>query len=194
MTAGAKATLTRRRKRPRLHLRLIKGALVPADHVSVEMIRRRGWRVGDVLAADLSKPRNPQFNRLVHALGLMCADQIDDFAGLDGHAVIKRIQIEGDIGCETVMVRAGGLWAQVTDHVVRVLGESARPALVLIANLMGQTDIPVRVPRSLAFSEMEEGEFHELYRRMADYIARTYWPDLDAPTIQDMAELMPAAA
>ena len=56
-------------KRERILLRVERGALVPADAHSQQRLRERGYRVGDVLAAELAKPRSPGFWRLAHRIG-----------------------------------------------------------------------------------------------------------------------------
>ena len=45
-------------KRERILLRVERGALVPADAHSQQRLREKGYRVGDVLAAELAKPRS----------------------------------------------------------------------------------------------------------------------------------------
>ena len=69
-------------KRERILLRVERGALVPADAHSQQRLRERGYRVGDVLAAELIKPRHPGFWRLAHRIGTLCAQNIDAFSSL----------------------------------------------------------------------------------------------------------------
>lgn len=153
------------RKPERLLLTVAKGALVPGDGYTAKRLRERGYKVGDILLADLRKPRNPGFHRLAHRLGQLAADSIEEFDGLDGHQVLKRIQIEAGIACDEVPLK-----------------------LPVIGN------ITYRVPRSLSFSNMDEAEFKETVRQMSEYIARAYWPSLTGEQIEAMAEAMPEAA
>lgn len=149
----------------RVALRFEKGALIPADQYSVDLIRNRGYKVGDLVFADLAKPRNPRFFRLAHAFGKLCAENIDAFEGMSAHKVLKRIQIEGDIACNTMKVT------------IPIYGE-----------------IDYREPQSLAFESMDEGRFTEVFKAMCEYVCRTYWPDCTPEQVASMAETMPAAA
>lgn len=147
--------------RQKIFLRVIKGALVPADDAALDALRSRGFQRGDILQADLTKLRNPKFNRLVHAIGQLVVANIQAFEGLDGHGALKRLQLEGGIACDEQMV----------DY----------PAI-------GQC--LVRVPRSLSFERMDEGEFNEVARAMCRYIAGKYWQDMTAEQIEEMATAM----
>jgi len=50
--------------------------------------------MNDVVAAQITKLRNPKFNRLVHRIGQLVVANIEAFAGLDAHTAIKRMQLE----------------------------------------------------------------------------------------------------
>jgi len=147
--------------REQIFLRVIKGALVPADDSASEKLRSRGFRRGDILQADLVKLRNPKFNRLVHRIGQLVVANLDAFDGLDGHGALKRIQLEGNIACDEQVIQY--------------------PA---IGNCL------VRIPRSLSFEAMDEGEFQETARAMCRYIAAKYWQDMTPEQIEEMANSM----
>lgn len=139
--------------------------MVPGDGYTQKRLKERGYRVGDILLADLRKPRHPGFHRLAHRLGQLVAENIEAFEGLDGHAALKRIQIEAGIGCDEIPLR------------LPVIGQ-----------------ITYRVPRSLSYASMDQAEFEKTIRGMSEYIAREYWPDLTPEQIEEMAEAMPEAA
>jgi hypothetical protein len=147
--------------RERVMLRVEKGCLVPADQYSKQLLRERGYRTGDVLAAELRKPRNPAFHRLAHAFGQLCADNIEAFSGLGCHSVLKRIQLEGGIGCDEMALNFPGIGPCV-----------------------------YRIPQSLAFESMDEGQFHEVFAEMCRYVADRYWPDLTPEQVEQMASVM----
>jgi hypothetical protein len=149
----------------RIMLRVTKGALEPADNYSRERLRERGYRVGDVLASDLRKPRNPAFFRLAHAFGKLVADNIEEFSGMDAHSVLKRLQIEANVGCDEMLL-----------------------------NLPGVGKVVYRMPQSLAFDSMDDGQFREVYMGMCRHVAERYWSGLSAEQIAAMAETMPEAA
>ena len=146
-------------KRERILLRVERGALVPADAHSQQRLRERGYRVGDVLAAELIKPRHPGFWRLAHRIGTLCVESIDAFQGLTAHQAIKRLQVDAGVGCD------------ITETEIPGLG-------VLLS----------KQPRSLAFESMEQGEFFELMKSLCRHIAEAYWPHLSAEQVQEMAE------
>lgn len=144
--------------REKIMLRVIKGGFIPADDYAIEQLCVRGFRTGDIIQADLVKPRNSQFNRLVHAIGKMVSQQIEGFPP-DAHAALKKIQLEGDIACDTSAMQIPGVG-----------------------------DVLVRIPKSLSFSKMDEGEFHQVAQQMCAYIAEKYWPEMEPEQVQAMAE------
>lgn len=161
MTHTASAPVKRKPRAPRerLMFRVEKGAIVPADNYTVSRLRSRGYRRGDIISADLKKPRNPGFHRLAHRIGQLCVESIEEFDGMDAHAVLKRLQWEANIGCEEMGVQVPGVGLAI-----------------------------VRIPRSLSFSEMDDGEFREIVAAFCRHIAARYWPGLDADAIESMAE------
>lgn len=146
-------------KRERIYLRVVKGALVPADNYAASKLRERGYNMGDLLAAELKKPRNPKFNRLVHRIGQLVVANIEVFQNLDAHTAIKRLQIEGRVACEEigVMVANYGMVIQL-------------------------------IPRSLSFESMDEGEYQQAARGICRTIAERYWPNMTEDQISEMAE------
>lgn len=142
-------------------LRVEKGRLVPTDEHAIAYLRERNYNVGDVLSAELRKPRNPRFHRLVHAFGKVCADNIESFSGLGAHDTIKRIQLEGNIACDEIRL-----------------------------NFPGVGPCSYRVPKSLSFVSMDDGEFHEVFTAMTHYLSKTYWPSCSPDEIERMAELL----
>ena len=148
-------------KRERILLRVERGALVPADAHSQQRLRDKGYRVGDILAAELIKPRHPGFWRLAHRIGALCAQNIEAFSSLSPHQAIKKLQFDT------------GLWCDITETEIPGLG-------VLVS----------RQPRSLAFESLDQGEFYELMKGLCGHIAATYWPHLSAEAVQEMAESM----
>jgi hypothetical protein len=149
-----------KRRPEKLMMRVAKGCIQPADNYTAERLRARGYRVGDIVAAVLTKPRSPGFHRLAHQLGGMVAANIDAFHGLQAHSVLKRIQMEARIGCDEISHR-----------------------------LKGYGDIVTVFPRSLSFESMDDGEFHEIMTGFCRHIAAEYWPSLTPERIEEMAEI-----
>lgn len=146
-------------------LRVEKGRLVPDDELTVERMRQKGYHVGDVLSATLKKARNPGFHRLAHVFGKMVADNVERFNGADAHRVLKLLQYEADVGCERLEVVLKGFGL-----------------------------VEVRVPQSLGFENMDEGEFRDVFRALCEHVSNTYWPDCTADQIENMAATMVEAA
>lgn len=138
------------------------GALVPRHKSDRRMLREKRLKVGDVVRLTLRKPRNEKFHRLVHGLGALVGQQVDGFEHMDAHAVIKRLQADSGVMCEPVVYQIPGL------------GNLTRSE-----------------PRSLAFDEMDEGEFQTLWRGICAHLIATYWPALDEAAIESMIDLMP---
>ena len=142
-----------------VYLRVDKGVLVPADSYAAGQLRTRRFKVGDVLKGKLTKLRNAKFNRLVHRIGQLVVANIDAFQGMDAHTALKRIQLEGNIACEQLALTMPNVGV-----------------------------VMAKVPRSLSFESMDEGEYQDVARSMCRYVAERYWPDLSAEQIERMAE------
>lgn len=148
-------------KRERIYFRVDRGCLVPADNYAASRLRERNYRVGDLLAAELVKPRNPRFNRLVHRIGQLVVANIEAFSGMDAHKAIKRLQIEGKVFCEEIGIHVPGYGMLIQF-----------------------------IPRSLSFESLDEGEYQEAARGICRTIADRYWPNLSEKQIAEMAESM----
>ncbi|WP_333679903.1 hypothetical protein [Dyella sp.] len=156
---------THKRRPERFAMRVHKGALMPADQVTVARLRNRGYHLGDLVFVEIKKPRNPRFHRLAHQLGALCVENLEAFAGMDAHAVLKRLQIEANVGCDEIAL-----------------------------NFPGIGPCSYRVPHSLSFESMDQGEFHAVMAGLCRYISARYWPDLAPERIEAMADCMVEAA
>lgn len=149
----------------RIAMRVQRGALVPADPMAAAKLRDRAYSVGDVVFCEIRKPRNPRFHRLAHALGQLLVENIEAFRDLDGHRVLKRLQVEAGIGCDEMGIHVPGVG--YCRHLT---------------------------PRSLSFESMDEQEFRSVYRGLCRHVAETYWPECSEEDIEAMAEMMPGEA
>jgi hypothetical protein len=152
-------TPTKVKRKGRFMLKLIKGGLIPADDYTAGELREKNWKIGDIIAADLTKCRNPRFNRLAHRIGMLCVEHIDDFNNLDAHNVLKRIQLEANIGCQSIAYK-----------------------------LEGYGMIEQRIPQSLSFDNMDEIEFQDVVKKICLHISNKYWHTLTPEQIEEMAE------
>ena len=154
------------KKRPeKILLRVTKGALIPADELAQQRLRDKGYKTGDILAATLRKPRNPGYHRFVHAFGQLLVENIDEFTSMNAHTVLKRLQWECGVGCDEMG-----------------------------AKLPGVGYVQIRIPQSLSFESMAEGEFREVFGGLCNHVAEHYWTDLSADEIEGMVEMMENAA
>lgn len=147
------------KRKPKTLWRVGKGMLVPHDAYTTSQLRTKGYHIGDVLSAELRKPRNPGFHGLAHRLGELIAANLDAFEGVEAHQVLKRLQIEANVGCDEIAL-----------------------------NFPGVGPCTYRVPRSLSFESMDQGEFKEVITRMCQYVSKQYWGGLSADKIEAMAD------
>lgn len=152
-------------KRERFLFDIDKGVLVPHDEHTVRRLREKGYRIGDTVSADLTKPRNPKFHRLAHAFGQLVADHIEGFEHMDAHRVLKRLQLESGVGCEELMLHVPGIGM-----------------------------VPYKIPESLSFANMDEGRFRQVFTALCEHVSRTYWTSLSPQQVEEMAQTMPESA
>lgn len=178
--------------REKVYLRVIHGGFAPADSYALSVLRSRGFRTGDVIKADLTKPRNPKFNRLVHRIGQLVVANLDDFAGMDAHTAIKRLQIESGTACDEIGVSLATAWGQIVDQILAIPGvASIESAFRVVGSLLPKSAIfMVKTPRSLSFESMDEGEYHEVARSICRYLSEKYWPTASPEAIEKMADAM----
>lgn len=155
--------MTAKRRPERIAMRIDKGCMRPADGFATARLRARGYHTGDVVFAEFKKPRNPGYHRLAHALGKLVANNIESFEGMNPHRVLKRLQMESGAGCEE------------------------------IAYLLAGQTVVQRIPLSLSFESMEQGEFEEVFRALCRRVC-DYWPGVNEQAIANMAEMMPEEA
>lgn len=126
-----------------------------------ERLREKGYRVGDDVAIEIYKVRNRKFNSFVHKFGQLLADNLDDFEGMEPHAVLKRLQLESGVACDEVQLRGDfGL-------------------------------VYHRQALSLSFDNMDDGEFSAVFHGLARYVTKRYWVTLTPEQIEQMAGFMP---
>lgn len=167
-------------------------ALVARFATDKRLLKQRGYRVGDELRAELSKPRILGQHRKAHLLGALCVEHLPGFECEDSHSAIKRLQRDAGICCEPVSMEAKALVDALLTAAQSVLGEAATGVLrsVLYAVLPAIRTVQVMQPRSLAFDRMEQGEFEQFYRGLCVYLCDTYWPSSTPAVVEAMAELM----
>lgn len=155
------AAPVKKRKPDRIAFRVVDGKLQPADSWAEKELDNKRLKEGDIVYAAISKLRSKGLNRLVHRIGKLCVENIEDFKYTDSHGVIKRLQIEANIACDEIGVLLPGMGMMV-----------------------------YRVPRSISFDSMDEAEFRDVGRALCRYIAKRYWSGLEPEQIELMANSM----
>lgn len=179
--------LKRVQKKEKIHFRVIKGGLVPADQYAESLLRNKHFKIGDVVGAEIRKLRNVKFNRLVHRIGQLCAANIEEFSGMEAHSIIKRIQLEGNICCDEIALKIHGFDSQVWKYVKPVV----EPILAMVGfNINNDGFMIARIPRSLSFQSLDEAEFHGAAKQICRLIAERYWQGLEPEQIEEMAGAM----
>lgn len=161
MGSTAERTTRKRVRRERLMFRVDRGCLKPADGFCQKRLREKNFKVGDIVSAEVKKPREYWYHKHAHVFGELVAQNIPDFEGMGAHEALKRIQREGEIACEYLTYR-----------------DKDGNRLTLI------------YPRSLSYDEMDQAEFEQVFTAMCRHVAMQYWPGLTADQVADMAEMM----
>lgn len=133
-------------------------AFVAATSADRSILAERGLKLGAPVRAMLSAPRNAKFNALVHGLGVVLGQNLERFAGLDSHAVIKALQVEAEAHCDRKVYDVPGL------------GRLTRLE-----------------PKSLAFDSMDDAAFSDFWRQCCAYIVAHDWPSLTIEQLEKMA-------
>lgn len=165
-------------------------ALVAASASDAARLATKGNKVGDLIFARITKPRSPGFHRLAHRIGTLAVENIDEFAHLDAHAALKRLQIEAQVGCDMLSVELTSVWGQVLGFIDVNIGRPVADMLRLAMEAMGLKGklVMVAVPRSLSYDSMDEIEFKAAVKGICKYMATRYWPSMTAEEIENIAE------
>lgn len=83
-----------KRKREPIYLRVTpQGTFEPASELYRSMLRTKKFRVGDLVRADLTKPRHPKHHRLVMALLQKVLDNQDGLLSMDQLLTVLKIKM-----------------------------------------------------------------------------------------------------
>jgi hypothetical protein len=144
------------------------GMFYPADQMSRDILRRKRITRGSLVRLVVSKPRDYGQWKKAHQLGTFIAinlEAFDRFQGEDGkvnsHGALKHLQFLSGVECDEA-------------HISTPNGEK------LLA----------RTARSLAYDEMDEGEFQAAYAGFCQYLIRQFWPDMVERQIEEAASLV----
>lgn len=165
------------------------GCLVPSSWADQNILRERKYKTGDRIRATLTHPRNSKFHRLVHQLGALCARNIEAYSHLDSHSVIKQLQRDTGIACETQSIDAAPVVTAILSAAESLLGAAA--ARMLESVLPEIKTIDVLVPQSLSYDCLDESDFRALWEGICRHIVNKHWSSMTEAQITEMAEMMP---
>lgn len=135
------------------------GALVPASEADRSLLRERAFRTNTRVRAQLTAPRNPRFNGLVHGLGKVLTQNIDRFSGKQSHDAIKALQLESGVYCDEESTEIAGIGLLI-----------------------------IKRPQSLSYDSMGEDAFQDFWAKCCAYLVATDWPTLTVERLTEMAE------
>ncbi len=139
------------------------GCLVPVGHADRDILRKKKLKVGARIRTTVSKERSYGQHKYVHRLGQFIEQNVEGFEGKDAHAIVKQLQVDGDIMCDRERLQIEGF----EGYLIR------------------------KVPRSMAFDEIDEGEFQQFVSQLCAHIAAKYLPTLSPEQVAEAIELMP---
>jgi hypothetical protein len=161
----------------------------PASASDADRIKAKGVRGNDLVFVDFRKPRNSGFHRLAHAIGRMVVENVEEFSHMTPHEALKRLQMEAGAGCELCAVDINTIWLEVMAWIRENLGHSFAEVLMISLKAIGVKSrmIAIRIPKSMSYDVMDQGEFHETVTTICKYIAKRYWTSMSAEDIEEMA-------
>lgn len=165
------------------------GCLVPAGHVDRAILRRKKIKTGMRIRTTVSKERSYGQHKYAHKIGQFMEANVEGFEGMDAHQVIKVLQLDGGVFCDEQEIDASPVVGAVLKAAGIVLGEAA--AKMLAAVLPSIKTIKVKVPRSLSFDEMDEGDFQAFIKGICRHITEKHMPTLSPEQVTDLIDLMP---
>ena len=163
------------------------GALVPTTDADRSMMRERAFRRNARVRAALTQPRNEKFNRLVHGLGKVLAQNLDRFTGKQAHAAVKALQLESGVYCVECDIDASPLIDAVLGAAESILGRAAASMLRVV--LPSIKTVKLMEAQSLSFDSMGEEVFQDFWSKVCAYLVGNDWPTLTEEQITTMVEI-----
>lgn len=152
-----------KKRKERFLLRVIKGGFAPENSYVASRLRDKGYKVGDVVLASITKPRKPGYNKYAHKIAQLCIKNTERFSQYTNpHLVLKTLQAESGAGCEIIILKV--------------------PQVGFVEQ---------RIPLSLSFESMEQGEFEEVVKGLCRHIGAEYMHGMTPEQVQEMVEVMP---
>lgn len=189
------ATKPKARKREPVGMRYVTGrggtrGLVPATKSDAERLDKSRLKEHDLVFVDVRKPRNPEFHRLAHRIGMLVVQNVPGFEHLTAHEVLKRLQLESGVACEPIAIRVEAVASRLVNWIDAQLGPGAAKIFRLFFAESEDKTLVVDIPISFSYASMAQGEFHEAVKGLCQYLHAKYLPNLSPAQIAEMAESM----
>ena len=144
-------------------MKVIKGGIAPENSYVAGRLNAKSYKVGDILLISATKPRLPWYHRYAHKIAQLVIQNVERFRQYtDPHLVLKTLQAESGIGCEIIILKI--------------------PKVGFVEQ---------RLPHSLSFERMEQGEFEETVKGLCRHIGEEYMGGMSPEQVQAMIEIMP---
>lgn len=121
------------------------GCFVPTHPIDQRLAKERGFRKGREYRAEIKQARVEWQHRLIHKIGQLVVDNVEGWDNLRSHDAIKRLQRESGTCCEELEIDVPG-----------------------VGRLM------VKQAESLAFDEMQQDRFEQLFEGITQYIGEKF--------------------
>lgn len=148
------------------------GAFVPTHPIDRRLAKERGFRVGHEYRSEIKQARISWQHRLVHKIGQLMIDNVEGWEQLRSHDAVKRLQLESGVCCEVDEIDARPVIRAVLALVQILVGK--RTYAKLASNLPLIATVPVKRAESLAYDEMEQDRFEQLFDGITEYIGANY--------------------
>lgn len=120
-------------------------AILAAHPIDRRLMKERGFKAGDEVRVEVKQKRVEWQHRLIHKIGVLMVDNVEGWEQLTSHDAVKRLQRESGTCCEEMEVDIPG-----------------------VGRLM------VKQAESLAFDEMEQDRFEQLFDGITEHIGKNY--------------------
>lgn len=120
-------------------------AILASHPIDRRLMKERGFKRGDEVRVEVKQARVVWQHRLIHKIGQLMVDTVEGWEQLSSHDAVKRLQRESGTCCEETEVDIPG-----------------------IGRLM------VKQAESLAFDEMEQDRFEQLFDGITEHIGNKY--------------------
>jgi hypothetical protein len=144
-----------KRKKDPIYLRVVKGGFEPASGLYAGMLRSKGYRVGDLVRAELYMPRHGKHHRLVMVTLQKVLDNLDSPMTMEQFLKVVKIKT----GLVETLIDSG-------------------------------TGMVYYIPQSIAFDEMEEGDFSAWHKLLCRVIARDYLPGMSPEAVAEIGNML----